>query len=376
MATKIRFALLCVLVLAVPAGISLARGNDETAPVAGRILVLENERTLEGAIDRQGDQYRVRRAVGELLVPAHNVLKLCNSLDEAYSFLRSRANLRDPDEHLRLAQWCLQHARRNQAISEVSEAVELRPDRADTRRLLENLKRCAPLKGNGNSHDAAVKPSAADAETAQNQPAVNTESLSLFVTRVQPILMNACASCHATGRGGRFKLLRTYEAGLTNRKTTYQNLAAVLSEINIDQPQASLLLNKSVSVHGDMPQPALKNRDTAAYRALTEWVRVTTENNLRSQGSGTFAMGAVPAVQRPMSVESALPKVESSHAETAKASAEIEPARFTAATPTNPGQPSTQSPPEQKAMAQPPPPPADPFDPVIFNQQFHPQPKK
>ena len=39
-----------------------------------------------------------------------------------------------------------------------------------------------------------------------SRPAIdlNTESLSLFVTRVQPILMNAFASCHTTGKGVHF----------------------------------------------------------------------------------------------------------------------------------------------------------------------------
>ena len=41
--------------------------------------------------------------MGETWVPAKNVLCLCDSLEDAYAFLRSRANPRDADERLRLA---------------------------------------------------------------------------------------------------------------------------------------------------------------------------------------------------------------------------------------------------------------------------------
>ena len=39
-------------------------------PATGHVLVLENERVLEGDIVRDGDQYRIRHRVGETTVPA------------------------------------------------------------------------------------------------------------------------------------------------------------------------------------------------------------------------------------------------------------------------------------------------------------------
>ena len=44
---------------------------------------------------RHGDQYIVRRPIGELKVPADKALTVCASLEEAYNFLRGRANLQD-----------------------------------------------------------------------------------------------------------------------------------------------------------------------------------------------------------------------------------------------------------------------------------------
>src|SRR5262249_56616653 len=89
-------------------------GNAET----GKVLVLDNDRTLEGDIERVGDRYRVRRTVGVTWVPADRVAGLCASKEEALAFLRRRTNLNDPDDRLRLARWCHLQGLRDQALVE------------------------------------------------------------------------------------------------------------------------------------------------------------------------------------------------------------------------------------------------------------------
>src|SRR6266404_4395367 len=270
---------LCVLAVAAPAWVASRAGQPEAAPTTGKVLVLDNERTLEGEIERVGAQYCVRRPVGELWVRAENTLRLCETRGEAYAFLRTRANLRDPDEHLRLARWCHQQGLHRQALEEATAAVELRPEHAESRRLLGNLQRAATV----NLSAQPMKSAEQEERTPNPQsPELSTEAMSLFVSRVQPILTNACANCHATGRGGAFKLIRSYETGLTSRKTTQRNLAAVLAQVNKERPSTSPLLTKAVSVHGkpgEMVQSPLKNREVVAYRSLEAWVRVTLENN-------------------------------------------------------------------------------------------------
>src|SRR5262249_38555008 len=160
-----------------------------------------NERTLEGDIERVGEQYRIRRTVGELWVRAENTLRLCESREDAYAFLRSRANLLDPDEHLRLARWCHFQGLRRQAQEEAAAPVAPRPTHLESLRLLRSLQRS---NAEPPTFQSVKVP---EAEVANSPPPeLSTEALSLFVTRVQPILMNTCANCHATGRGGAFKL--------------------------------------------------------------------------------------------------------------------------------------------------------------------------
>src|SRR3989442_1080964 len=101
MTTQIRLAV-CALALTAPGWLILHAEETAPAPTKGKVLVLDNERTLEGDVERIGEQYRVRRALGELWLQRENVLRLCKDYPDAYRFLLTRSNLRDPDEHLRL----------------------------------------------------------------------------------------------------------------------------------------------------------------------------------------------------------------------------------------------------------------------------------
>jgi hypothetical protein len=258
-----------------------SRGERAEKPATGKVLVLDNERTLSGDIERVDDQYRIKRLIGETWVPASKALKLCNSLPEAYTFLRSRANLNDPDERLRLADWCRQHALTDQALAEAQAAAALLDAQAaDLRRpvdprarrlvgyLLETKKRAAA--------PAAPPPPA----TALPHVDVTADSLGVFVARIQPILMNACANCHTAGRGGSFQLTRTYSSSLSNRQALDQNLAVALAHVNPREPQLSRLLTKAVSLHAPgMTAAPLSGRRGQAYRTLEKWVFETLASN-------------------------------------------------------------------------------------------------
>jgi len=366
MTTKIGSAL-CALALAVPGWMLFQVAGAATPPPVNKVLVLDNEQILEGDIDLQGAQYRVRRSVGEVWMPADHVLRLCNSREEAYAYLRSRANLLDPDEHLRLARWCHMHALRQQALDEVTAAVRLRPDHSDSQRLLRSLQR------------AAAKPAATPAvqvqaheepESNQTSPEVDTESLSLFITKVQPILMNACASCHASGHSGTFKLARTYEAGAATRRTTQQNLTAVLGEINKAHPQGNMLLIKSISVHGSMAQPALKGKEAPAYKTLEEWVKVTSPQSLQIHEGTAIASAGLPVGDHLQTLEHRSSKSDATSNETTGAllQASTNKPVNTSAQPS-----TTRSEGSDVAASATPAEPADPYDPAIFNRAVNPQ---
>lgn len=336
-----RYSIPCGVLLVVAWCGPLAAQNE--APAAGHVLLLDNERTLEGDIERQGDQYRVKRAVGETLVPAQKVLRLCGSNAEAYAFLRSRANLGDPDEHLRLARWCQQHDLRSQAVQEAEAAVQLRPGHTPSQRLLHNL-RCIAAPPAPPAVTTKPKPESAATPSVD----VDLEVLGQFAVKVQPILMNTCANCHATGKGGDFKLTRAYGLSLGNRRATQQNLAAVLSQFNRQQWQVSPFLTKAVSVHGEAGRAPLPNRHAPAFRALEDWTKMAVAKLPNAQaapeGSAGFAAGDEPPAKTAAPVVVAEPKNLPKPKENEEAQATPAPA------------PAAE--------------PADPFDPEIFNRQI------
>ena len=338
MKTLIRQTLIAGLLLglALPSHARQPRPTPTVAVVAkGRVLVFKTERTLSGDIELVGDQYRVRRVIGETWIPVDQVQALCASLQEAYQFLRNRANLNDPDERIRLAEWCRQHDLREQAINEVKEAANLRPTDDRIKRMLAHLQ-TMKAKPTG---PAAVAP-----EPPAPRIEVTADAATQFAVHIQPILMNACVKCHNTGRGGQFQLTHSSGTGLADRRTMEKNLSAVLDQINAGDPHLSRLLTKSVSMHGrDMIRAPLNGREAVAFRTLEQWVERTVQNNPQLVERAVIG----PAVAPPPSASAAVKPGERWGADRTPAVA------------------------PQTPQAMPLPAIKDPVDPDGFNREFH-----
>lgn len=372
-------SLLLLSVLALPGGGSLRAAEPAKPLEKGKVLILKNERTIEGDIERVGERYRVRRDAGEMWVPADRTLRLAASLPDAYAYLRSRANLEDADERLRLAKWCRLNGLRAQALAEVRAASELRPDHAETRRLLEHLKQAEQKKIEAKPK-VETKPAERPPEEEELPPIeVTTKSLSLFVTRVQPILMNTCARCHATGRGGKFRLTQVFGDGIGNRRTLERNLAAVLAQVNLNQPEASILLAKAISDHAHIGQAPLRGRETTPYRTLERWVKLTVANNphLRDAPPTADAAPSPPVAAAPPAPVAEHPPAATKTSSEWGAEARPPASPVTPAPPPSSPKPVPVSNPVAAPKPSPPPAtPADPYDPEIFNRQAHPETRK
>src|SRR5437764_636717 len=81
----------------------------------------------------------------------------------------------------------------------------------------------------------------ADPAPAMEPADCSAEALKLFSTKVQPILSNACAGCHAGNKGGSFDL----------RGSDLQfNLAAAAKQLDRANIAKSPLLLRAVTAHG------------------------------------------------------------------------------------------------------------------------------
>jgi hypothetical protein len=244
-------------------------------PLAGRFLVLPNQRTLEGDIERVGDQYRVRRPVGETWVGVDKARRLCATSQDVYVYLRSQLKPDDLDGRVRVADWCRDHDLRAQAIAETECVLKLQKDHPQAAALLKVLKQPTTTAGT-QPVPATPLPEPPPVPNLE----LTAEVLNHFAIRVQPILMNTCAGCHNEARGTAFRLTRVPDGGVTNRRTLQQNVSAVLSFVSIAQPMNSPFLTKAVTVHwptssdADLSQAPFRNRHAPAYRALEDWVRM------------------------------------------------------------------------------------------------------
>ncbi len=335
-------------------------GHSQSAdpPARGRVLLLQNERILEGEIEKVGDRYRlVRPGGGVTWITCDKAMHLCASREEAYQYLRKQANLDDPDEHVRLAKWCLMQELREQARIEIEAAAELRPDHRETQRLLDYFRTSTPQPA---ASALPAEPIPVTAPVKKGNPdalaglELNAQCMGLFARRVQPILMNTCARCHASGQAGEFKL--TYVPGnvAASGKSAQQNLVSVLSQIKPEQPLGSPLLLMAASAHGGATQPPLKSRQTAAYKALEQWVQLTAGHSAKvAEPAGPSA----PAANEP-TARGIFEKVESQS-----------PAKEKDKPAAKPKETSFANEPRKAEE------PADEFDPLIFNRQMHPEKK-
>ncbi len=275
----------------------------------GRVALLTNYKLLEGEIQRDGEFYRIQRTVGETRLPATRVLFLGPDRASVYEYLKRKAQLRDPDERLRLARWCLSHGLRRQALSEAQAALELRPSDVEARQMAGVLSRAG---GTAVPPQAAMPPPHLNEllEKVGDPMPYNTASFELFVTRVQPTLMNTCARCHVGTQAGNFRLVRVPRDARSVRGTHY-NLQATLSQIDQEQPDQSPLLQYAVTLHGNASEPPIRDRQSPPFRWLKLWAHralaaaaKTASKPAENEGESIFrtAVPVVPSVESPVIV--------------------------------------------------------------------------
>lgn len=111
----------------------------------------------------------------------------------------------------------------------------------------------------------------ASASAIQDVPAFNSESAKMFTARVQPILANACAGCHARkDHSSRFKLRHTSSEFVDTEAAT-ANLHAAARMVSRDRPAESLFLTKATTAHGGAKEPPLRSRAILPFRYLEVW---------------------------------------------------------------------------------------------------------
>jgi hypothetical protein len=359
--------------------VATLHAQDAAPPVSkGKVLLLRNERVIEGDIEKVGVQYRVKRGASETWVNADQVVQLCIDWNDLYEMKKKRVNLSDPDERLKLARWCVGNQLRPLALAEANAALAMRPDHAETKQMVSMLERTGNQK---TPHPAAPAEKPVPPKQVVSVD-LSTEATALFATRIQPILMNGCVHCHSTHKPSKFQLHQVNDG---SRNTSMRNLATVMEHINPEQPSISPLLLKAASAHdpNNNAAPLRGGRQSVPYRLLENWVEVTMTNHphlkLLAQAKAketaapaklpatmTEAAPALPALNGAVEVSRTQPRQEVPELKMTGAS------KATPITPITPLLPNTTPaalPAAVVNQATGTVNPADPYDPEAFNQR-------
>ncbi len=201
------------------------------------VLALVDGRCVIGKVTSAPGGYLIKRpGASDEMIPHFLVWTAADSLTGCYENLRSTFRSPRPDDHLKLADWCIRQKLYPEARTEVVAALQLDPNRREARDLLVRLERAL----NPDSADQKSEPGSTRrsdgflASAPETTEGVSPDTTSLFVRRVQQILVSKCgnAACHGGNAGGEFQLTNIRRTQSSGRTTNIENLREVLSFID------------------------------------------------------------------------------------------------------------------------------------------------
>ncbi len=288
--------------------------SNATPHVAPRdgVLVLKNGHVLVGRITWSGDHYFVDRGGLQMGVRAAEVITTAADLDDAYRQQRDELSRTDLDGHQTLAQWCLRHDLLGYAATQLAECTALHPRHRRTEALMRQLQSAVRVAENGNGSgngsgndtaDAALRPSDDATQVVDTTPAnsddrtddridgaldeLSDRTVESFVTRIQPLLINQCASggCHGGASSAELQFQRFDPRKSPSRVYTERNLAAALKFVDRERPDASPLLVAPSQPHGSAKTPIFAARTLGHQAELAAWIRLAARDaNIRIRG--------------------------------------------------------------------------------------------
>lgn len=272
MNTFLRFAIVPAIFAGI--GFVLHAQDADKEGARGKVLLLKTGHAMEGDIEKVRAQFCIRNGKSEVWIAADKAIRLCADWHDAFAFASKQIRPDNAGDRVVLARWCHLHQLNDRALEQAQIALELQPTNAEAKQLVRFLERAL--------EQPAVKPAAVAPTTPAAPPEppmavdVSFDTLVAFTTKVQPILMNKCVTCHAAG-GGKFHLDRVSDGA--QKATTQRNLAAVLAQVDLEHPAISPLLVKAITRHGDVVTPPLRDRSDKPAQALQQWIEQAVVKN-------------------------------------------------------------------------------------------------
>ena len=337
---------------------------DPTVPDQG-VLVLRSGRVVEGRITASANGYVVHRDKGNFLVPYDLILLQARDIHDAYDKQKRTMTVPTAENHMLLAKWCMTYQLFDEAKEQLKQAIIMEPARQEAREMLIRLEEL--MKLDQPTESATTK--TPEPRQVEVEP-IPTESLARlseqttlqFVRKIQPLVVNKCgnARCHGSAGTSSFRISHVRSGTFTNQVNVERNLAALLQQIDPDQPAKSPLIQVPSEGHGTGGRPIfVGNGGQIQQRLLWQWTQ-TVAKELRTQRERDGSQPRLVSKQ---------PSKPTSHDTVRQVSGQ------TAATPQKSVIPadadSEESADEQTLREILGDSSADPFDPAAFNRRHH-----
>jgi len=318
------------------------------------VLLLRNGEVLRGVVAKVGDRYVVTLGNGsELRVTVRDVEMHCLDLEEAYVRKRASMNSSSLDEHLALCDWCLRNSLNRQAADELLQAIAINPHHPKIDWFERRLQSAIAPSTHSTGRASSVSQNVSLEELERTMQGLPPDSVEMFVSRVQPLLLNRCgaSTCHGIRSKSDFRLVRPGWGKTVTRRFTQRNLHAAMQVIDPDSPGDSPLLVAPTAAHGSVAGPVFSKREQTQLRVLLDWVNQVTRGRKRQSIAAAPPKASGPLVQASYEEPVHLPQA---------------PADQTQPAPSHAGNSS----PATAGSTLVPPVPRDPFDPDVFNRRY------
>ncbi|MEO8272270.1 MAG: hypothetical protein ABI557_21355 [Aureliella sp.] len=314
----------------------------------GVVLLKETDRVLTGRILQRANFYEIELAPdSRVSIPKDKVARVAASLLELYQFKRSSMSQNSIGDHFQLTRWCLSNGLLTQAVDHYAVVAQLNPNHPRVKQLGVELEEqllrdeafreylgLAPLTpaATATATTTATKPIRIVSKNPGTSPAVVTASTfeagragypetvghpevaRRFTQRVEPILLSRCsqAACHGARSTNGLRLLEPF--GRTHARTTSDNLASVLKQIEGTQfddtvGKMSPLIQYATRAHGTQLAPAITFAETKLVQELQDWIGIVQypvvtavltgpsfdRYPVHAPAQADFAMGTVPS---------------------------------------------------------------------------------
>lgn len=272
-----------ILCLLITAGCEPARADSEPEAATSLtfsegVLVLEDGRVFQGRIETVVGGYRVTTSGSIATIPLTKIRATAPTLHQAYLALRDQIQKPKADDHLVLAEWCLQQNLVGEARTEVAQALKLDPLRQDARLLMQQIDKLLNPEperpklptGPAMTPDGFLRPS------QQTVTGMTRETHQHFVRTIQPLLLNRCgnAYCHGEAAKNDFRLQNIVQGRAGQALPSQANLDQVLKYVDRKQPEASRLLTILQDPPHEKVFPGTRGAEQA--QILTDWILALT----------------------------------------------------------------------------------------------------